>query len=106
MVALVTDDSFDKEVLKSDKPVLVDFFADWCGPCRALAPVIDELANSVSLDVKIVKMNIDSNPNVPTSLEIRSIPTLILFNKGIKIAVKVGMQSKDSLIEWINSKIE
>lgn len=104
-VAAVNDDSFDKEVLKSDQLVLVDFWAEWCGPCRMLSPVVDEIAESLKDKVKVVKMNVDESPTVPTKYGIRSIPTLILFKKGAAVATKVGPMPKNKLEEWIQSNL-
>jgi thioredoxin 1 len=78
----VTDATFDSEVLKSDVPVLIDFWAPWCGPCRAIAPIVDELASSYSGKLKVVKMNVDDNPNTPGSYGVRSIPNLLLIKGG------------------------
>ena len=100
-VASVSDASFEQQVLKSEQLVLVDFWAPWCGPCRMLAPVIDEIAESLKDKVKIVKMNVDESPTIPTQFNIRSIPTLILFKAGQAISTKVGPLPKNKLEEWI-----
>lgn len=101
----VTDSSFEEEVLKSDIPVLIDFWAEWCGPCKMLTPIIDELSKSMEGKVKILKMNIDDNPDTPSTLGIRSIPTMMLFKDGKQLASKVGALPKSSIEEWINSNI-
>ena len=100
-VASVNDASFEQQVLTSEQLVLVDFWAPWCGPCRMLAPVIDEIAESLKDKVKIVKMNVDESPTIPTQFNIRSIPTLILFKDGQAISTKVGPLPKNKLEEWI-----
>lgn len=99
----VTDASFKEEVMESTKPVLVDFWAEWCGPCRMIAPVLEDLASEIGEEAKITKMNIDENPETPAHLGVRSIPTLMLFKEGRMIGTKVGVQSKTVLLEWIRS---
>ena len=94
----VTDASFEADVLKSSEPVVVDFWAEWCGPCKAIGPSLEEIATEMHGKVKIVKMNVDENPGVPGSLGIRSIPTLILFKDGKAASQKVGAAPKLSLI--------
>ena len=101
----VTDDSFKQEVLESNIPVLVDFWAEWCGPCRMLGPIIDELGKELEGKVKVFKMNIDENPNIPSSLGVRSIPTMMLFNNGKQVATKTGALPKSTIAEWIDSSI-
>ncbi|MGV2432800.1 MAG UNVERIFIED_CONTAM: thioredoxin [Rickettsiaceae bacterium] len=105
MASQVNDDNFEKEVLKSEVPVLVDFWAEWCGPCRMLGPVIDELSTDYKGKVHIVKMNIDENPGTPSRLGVRGIPTMIMFKNGVQIGTKVGALPKNSLAEWIDSLI-
>jgi thioredoxin 1 len=106
MTALkVTDDAFEQEVLKSEVPVLVDFWAEWCGPCRQLGPVVDEYANDAGGKVKVVKVNIDENPQAPTKYGVRSIPTLMLFKAGELAATKVGVMQKSQLQEWVDSEV-
>jgi len=104
MTLSVTDTNFENEVLQSDKPVLVDFWAEWCGPCRQLSPVVDAIAEEMKSTLKVVKVNIDENPDTPTKFGVRGIPTLMLFKNGKLEDVKVGALPKSSLIEWLNSK--
>lgn len=105
MADQVTDATFEAEVLKSDIPVLVDFWAPWCGPCRGMGPVIDELAAEFSGKVKVVKMNVDENQKTPGSYAIRAIPTLIFFNKGEVSEQLTGAVAKDAIKEVIDSKL-
>ncbi len=101
----VTDASFEEEVLKSSEPVVVDFWAEWCGPCRMIAPSLEEIASEMKGKIKVVKLNIDENPNVPGKLGIRSIPTLILFKDGKAAAQKVGAAPKGELLRWISAAL-
>ncbi len=104
MAALHTQDSsFAQDVLtsSSDKPVLVDFWATWCGPCRQLAPILDEVASEMGDKVKITKMNIEESPETPSKYGVRGIPTLIMFKNGQAVATKVGSLPKGALIKWI-----
>jgi thioredoxin 1 len=100
----VTDSTFEPEVIKDSQPVLVDFWAPWCGPCRAIAPVLEELAKEFENKVKIVKMNVDENPSTPSKYGIRAIPTLILFKNGDVVGQVTGAVSKSNLKEMINQK--
>ncbi len=99
----VSDADFENEVLKADGPVMVDFWADWCGPCKALSPIVDEVANEVAGKMKVVKVNIDENPNSPTKYGVRGIPTLMVFKDGELVDTKVGGMSKSQLNDWLNS---
>jgi len=101
----VTDASFDQDVLKSDAPVLVDFWAEWCGPCRMIAPALEEIAKEMGGKLTVAKVNIDENPNTPTKYNVRGIPTLILFKNGQIADTKVGALPKSKLAEWINSVV-
>jgi thioredoxin 1 len=101
----VSDDSFDTDVLKSDTPVLVDFWAEWCGPCKMIAPILDDIAKEYSGKVSVAKVNIDHNPNTPPKFGIRGIPTLLLFKQGQVAATKVGALSKTQLKEFLDSNI-
>ena len=97
IVSAATDDNFESEVLKSATPVLVDFWAEWCGPCRALGPTIDELAAQYQGRVKVMKLNVDENPGVPGNYRIKGIPTLILFKNGQAVDQLVGAHPKTSI---------
>lgn len=101
----VTDASFEEEVLAAEVPVLVDFWAEWCGPCKMIAPVLSELADEYAGKVKICKVDVDANPDIPPKFGIRGIPTLILFKGGNAEATKVGALSKAQLSEFINEAI-
>ena len=101
----VTDSSFEQDVLKSERPVLLDFWAEWCGPCKMIAPILDELAVEYQDKVRIAKLNIDENPQTPPKFGIRSIPTLILFKNGAVEAQKVGAVSKSQLAAFLDSNL-
>ena len=101
----VTDDSFDADVLKSATPVVVDFWAEWCGPCRMIAPSLDEISTEMAGAVKIVKLNVDHNQNIAAQYGIRSIPALMIFKQGKLAATKVGAASKIDLHKWILANI-
>ena len=100
-----TDDTFANEVLKADTPVLVDYWAEWCGPCKMIAPVLDEIAQEYVGKLKIAKLNIDENPGIPPKYGIRGIPTLMLFKDGEVEATKVGALSKSQLTAFIDSNL-
>ena len=104
MAVQVNDAGFDAEVLKHELPVLVDFWAPWCGPCRAIAPVVEELSEEFAGKVKICKMNVDENPSTPSKYGIRAIPTLILFKNGEVVEQVTGAVSKASLKQLLNDK--
>jgi len=105
MTKQIKDNEFESEVINSKLPVLIDFWAEWCGPCRMLAPILDQLSEEMNDKVKIVKMNIDENPETPSKFGVRGIPTMLLFKEGKQIATKVGVQPKNVLQEWINSSL-
>ncbi|MGH6883899.1 thioredoxin TrxA [Hypericibacter sp.] len=101
----VSDASFDSDVLKAPGPVLVDFWAEWCGPCKMIAPALEEIATSMNGRVTIAKINIDENPNTPRKYGVRGIPTLMLFKDGQVAATKIGALPKNKLSEWVESVI-
>lgn len=98
----VSDNDFQQEVLNSSTPVLVDFWAEWCGPCKQLGPIIDELSTELSSNLKVTKVNIDNSPEAPQKYGVRGIPTLMIFKDGKVIGTKVGALPKSKLVEWIN----
>ncbi len=101
----VTDDSFEQEVLSSEQPVLVDYWAEWCGPCKMIAPVLEEVAEEYDGKLQVVKLNIDENPNTPPKYGIRGIPTLMLFKNGNVEATKIGAVSKSQLTAFIDGNV-
>lgn len=102
-VKKLTDSAFKKDVLDSGSLVLVDFWAEWCGPCRMIGPILEELAGEIGSKAVIGKINIDENPETPSTYGVRSIPTLMLFKNGEPVGMKVGVQSKTALLSWIES---
>ena len=104
-IVYLTDDSFQKEVLESNDPVLVDYWAEWCGPCKMIAPILNEIADEYDGKIKIAKLNIDENPQTPPKYGIRGIPTLMLFKGGNVEATKVGAVSKSQLTAFIDTNI-
>ncbi len=101
-IVYVSDDTFAKEVLQSSQPVLVDFYADWCGPCRAIAPIVEEIAHELNDRLKVVKLDVDQNQETALEYGVQSIPTLILFKGGVEVERLIGYMSKSKLL----SKIE
>ena len=101
----VTDENFETEVLKGDKLTLVDFWAEWCGPCKQVGPILEEISNEMSDQVVIAKHNIDDHPNQPTRYGVRGIPTMLLFKGGELEATKVGVTTKSNIVSWIKENI-
>ena len=101
----VTDSSFEDEVLKSEMPVMLDFWAEWCGPCRAIAPILEEIAKEYNGKIVVAKINVDQNPGTPQKYAVRGIPTLMIFRSGDIIGTKVGQASKSQLTAFIDSTI-
>lgn len=101
----VTDDNFEEAVLKSKQPVLVDYWAEWCGPCKMLAPILDDIAADYEGRLTVAKLNIDDNPKTPQHYAVRGIPTLMLFKDGEVEASKVGAVSKTELSDWLNNNL-
>lgn len=101
----ITDSSFETDVLKADGPVLVDFWAEWCGPCKMIGPSLEEISEELSGQVTITKLNIDDNPDVPGRLGVRGIPTMILFKNGQPAATKVGAEPKSRLKAWLEGEL-
>ena len=101
----VTDDNFDTEVLKSSKPIVVDFWAEWCGPCKQIGPTLEEISDEMKDQVIIAKHNIDNEPNTPTKYGVRGIPTMLLFKDGELKSTKVGGTPKSDIVNWIKENI-
>ena len=106
MTAFVTDANFEAEVIKSSEPVLVDFFAEWCGPCKAMAPALEQVAQEMAGKVKVVKVDVDQNPGITQKYTIQAMPTLMIFKDGQKVAERVGaLTQKKQLQDWIKGSI-
>ena len=101
----INDDEFESKVLQGEGPVLVDFWAEWCGPCKQLSPILDQLAEELDGKVTVAKVNIDQNPETPTKYGVRGIPTLILFKNGEAVSTKVGSLPKSKIVEWLDSTV-
>ena len=101
----VTDNSFESDVIKSNKPIVVDFWAEWCGPCKQIGPALEEISDEMKDKVIIAKHNIDQEPNTPTKYGIRGIPTMLLFKGGELKATKVGATTKSNILDWIKENI-
>tara|TARA_B100000287_G_scaffold106579_1_gene98914 strand:- start:1594 stop:1914 length:321 start_codon:yes stop_codon:yes gene_type:complete len=101
----VNDENFDTEVLKSSKPIVVDFWAEWCGPCKMIGPILEEISVEMSNEVTIAKHNIDEEPNTPTKYGVRGIPTMLLFKDGELKSTKVGAIPKSEVVSWIKENI-
>ena len=104
-IKVVSDASFDADVISSTQPVLVDFWAEWCGPCKALSPVLDEIANEYEGRITVAKINVDDNNLIPPKYGIRGIPTMLLFKSGELKATKVGATTKSNIVSWIKENI-
>ncbi len=106
MVEHVTDAEFEEKVLKSDTPVVVDFWAEWCAPCHMIAPALDEISQEMAGKVKVVKVNIDDNPSTPALYGVRGIPTLMLVKDGVVVSQQVGAAPKGQLVSWLEGALE
>ena len=104
-ISHVTDASFDEDVLKAEGPVLVDFWAEWCGPCKQIAPTLEDIARDYDGRVRVVKVDIDSNPQTPSKYGVRGIPTIMMFKGGEVAAMKVGALPKSKLYEWVDGSL-
>ena len=101
----ITDESFDSDVIKSNKPTVVDFWAEWCGPCKQIGPVLEEISDEMKDQIVIAKHNIDQEPNTPTKYGIKGIPSMLLFKGGELKATKVGATTKSNIVSWIKENI-
>ena len=104
-VKSIKENEFESEVINSNKPVLIDFWAEWCGPCKEIGPILDEIADEMKDKIKVVKINIDENPNIPNKYGIQSIPTMLIFKKGEPISTKIGAAIKSEVKTWIETSI-
>ena len=104
-VKSIKEKEFESEVINSDKPVLIDFWAEWCGPCKEIVPILEEIADEMLDIIKVVKINIDENPNIPNKYGIQSIPTMIIFKKGQPISTKIGVAIKSEVKTWIETSV-
>ena len=105
LIKHISDASFESDVLKADKPVLVDYWAEWCGPCKMIAPILDEIAKEYAGKLKVCKLDIDQNPETPAKYGVRGIPTLMLFKNGNVEATRVGAMAKSQLVAFIDSNL-
>jgi len=101
----VDNSNFETQILNADRPVVVDFWAEWCGPCKMIAPALEEIASEMAAEVRIAKINIDENPELATKFGVRSIPTLLMFKQGEVVDTKVGAAPKTGLTDWIKSAL-
>ena len=101
----ISDDTFEENVIKKGQPIIVDFWAEWCGPCKQIGPILEEISDEYKGKITIGKLDVDENPETPGKFQIRGIPTMLLFNNGELIDTKVGMSSKADLTEWIDKNI-
>ncbi len=101
----VSDDEFESKVLQAEGPVLVDYWAEWCGPCKSIAPALDEISAAMNGKLTVMKLNIDENPHTPTKYGVRGIPTLMLFKDGQVVGTKVGAAPKSALQDWLNQHV-